>query len=81
MFRIFRKRHFLLTFMGFGPKGSAILQEATVCCRGMSEAVIEGARKWARQEAKKSGVDVGCMCLVNSLELEGVSKSQEGGTE
>ena len=81
MFRIFRKRYFLLTFMGFGPKGNAIVQEATVCCRGMSEAVIEGARKWARQEAKKFGVDVGCMCLVNSLELDENPWSQKGGTE
>lgn len=78
MFAIFRKRYFLLTFMGFGPKGNAILQEVTVGCHKMTEAVIEETRKGARQMAKKSGVDVSGMCLVNSLELEGVSKSQEG---
>lgn len=79
MFTIFRKRYFLLTFMGFGPKGNTIIQEATVCCMKMTEVVIEGARKWARQKAKEAGVDVEGMCLVNSLELEGVSESQKGG--
>lgn len=76
-----RKRYFRLTFMGFGPKGNAILQEGTVCCRKMTEAVIEETRKGARQKAKEAGVDVEGMCLVNSLELEGMSESQEGGTK
>ena len=79
MFRIFRKRHFLLTFVGFGPKGSAILQEATVCCRKMTDAFIGEARKWARQEAKEAGVDVSGMCLVNSLELDENPWFRKGG--
>lgn len=81
MFIRLRKRYFLLTFMGFDTKGNTILQEVTVCCRKMTDVVIKESRKWARQEAKEAGVDVSGMCLVNSVELEGVSKSQEGGAK
>ena len=81
MFRIFRKRHFLLTFLGFDPKGNAIIQEVTVCCRKMTDAVIGEARKLARQEAKEAGVDVSGMCLVNSLELDENPWSQKGGAK
>lgn len=74
MFAIFRKRYFLLTFMGFGLKGNTILQEVTVGCRKITEAVIEEARKVARQKAKEAGVDVGGMCLVNSF--KGINKGK-----
>lgn len=79
MFIRLRKRYFLLTFVGFGPNGNMAIKEATVCCRRMTEDVIEEVRKWACKMIRKDGVNVESMCLINSLELEGVSKPQEGG--
>ena len=81
MFVKSRKRCFLLTFMGFGPKGNIIIQEATVCCRRMTEDAITEARNWACRMAKEAGVNVEGMCLINSLEFKNVLKSQKGGSK
>lgn len=81
MFAIFRKRYFLLTFMGFGPNGNMAIKEVTVCCLKITEDVVDEARKWACKMIRKDGVNVENMCLINSLELDGVSKDQEGDSK
>lgn len=70
-----------LTFVGFGPNGNMAIEEATVCCLKITEDVVDEARKWACKMIRKDGVNVESMCLINSVELEGVSKSQKGGAK
>jgi hypothetical protein len=81
MFIKLRKRYFHLTFVGFDPKGNAIIQEASVCCRKITEDIIIEARNWACRMVKKDGVNVENMCLINSLELDKRPEPQKGDTE